>query len=155
MEQDIAVTTTRQNNRIYALDIIRGFFLIVIMINHIELYPNFFDLFTGRGRLLVSAAEGFFFMSGLLIGMVYKRRIALGMRFIFKKMWKRAFVLYIASVFFTLLFTLLAVHFNHPSIKDGLVDVGNWPRIIWRSFALLYGYGWADFLSRFAVLMFL
>jgi hypothetical protein len=100
-------TAVQAKKRILAFDILRGFFLIVILINHIELYPNFFDLFTGRGRLLVSAAEGFFFMSGLLVGMVYKRRIALGMKFIFKKMWKRAFVLYLASVFFTLLFTFL------------------------------------------------
>jgi hypothetical protein len=148
-------TALQAKKRILAFDILRGFFLIVILVNHIELYPNFFDLFTGRGRLLVSAAEGFFFMSGLLVGMVYKRRVTMGIKFIFKKMWRRAFMLYIASVFFTLLFTLLAVHFNHPSIKDGLVDIGNWPRIIWRSFALLYGYGWADFLSRFAILMFL
>jgi hypothetical protein len=148
-------STGEAKKRILAFDILRGFFLVVILVNHIELYPNFFDLFTGRGRLLVSAAEGFFFMSGLLVGMVYKRRITLGMKFIFKKMWKRAFMLYIASVFFTLLFTFLAVHFNHPSIKDGVADSINWPRIVRRSFALLYGFGWADFLSRFAILMLL
>jgi hypothetical protein len=151
----IATQTDQAKKRILAFDILRGFFLIVILINHIELYPNFYDLFTGRGRLLVSAAEGFFFMSGLLVGMVYKRRVALGMKFIFRKMWRRALVLYLGSVFFTLFFTAIAVYFNHPSIKDGIADAINWPSIILRSFALMYGFGWADFLSRFAVLMFL
>src|SRR3954468_12253264 len=105
MEQDVSVTNTVKKDRIVSFDILRGYFLIVILINHIELYPSGFDLFTGRGRLLVSAAEGFFFMFGLLVGMVYKRRLALGMRFIFQKMWKRALQLYIGSVTLTLLFT--------------------------------------------------
>ncbi len=71
MSQDITTEQpTPTTKRIRAFDILRGYFLIVILINHIELYPSFFDFFTGRGRLLVSAAEGFFFMSGLLVGMV-------------------------------------------------------------------------------------
>ena len=143
------------NQRLKALDILRGYFLVVILINHIELYPSGFDLFTGRGRLLVSAAEGFFFMSGLLVGMVYKRRLHLGLRFIFLKMWKRAAQLYIGSVVLTLLFTALAVYLNHPYIKDGLFAVTDWPHIIKETILLRYGFGWADFLDRFAILMLL
>src|SRR5581483_7644873 len=109
-EQDIAVTG--KTKRILALDLIRGYFLLVIAINHIELYPNGYDLFTGKGRLFVSAAEGFFFMSGLLIGMVYRRRLQLGMKFVFKKMWKRALQLYVGSVVTTLLFVGWAVASN-------------------------------------------
>jgi hypothetical protein len=154
MEQDIAVTTNT-NNRIYALDIIRGLFLIVILINHIEMYPNLFDLFTGRGRLLVSAAEGFFFMSGLLVGMVYRRRLSLGMKFVFTKMWKRAGELYIGSILLTLLFTYAAIYFKHTTIKDGIPDVINWSHIFKETVFMRYGYGWADFLDRFAILMFL
>ncbi len=154
MNEDIALSS-RKSNRIVAIDIMRGFFLIVILINHIELYPSFFDFFTGRGRLLVSAAEGFFFMSGLLVGMVYKRRIAYGMKFIFKKMWRRAAELYLASIFFTLLFTAAAIYLKHPNIKDGLPDVISWPNILKETVLLRYGFGWADFLDRFAILMFL
>jgi len=154
MDQDFAVTT-KQNQRIISLDIIRGFFLAVILVNHIELYPNFFDLFTGRGRLFVSAAEGFFFMSGLLVGMVYKRRLDRGMKFIFTKMRRRAIELYAGSVFFTILFTWLAITFSHPSIKDGLYPITDWPHIISNSFLMRYNFGWADFLDRFALMMFL
>jgi len=143
------------SNRIIALDIIRGMFLVIILINHIEMYPSFFDLFTGRGRLLVSAAEGFFFMSGLLVGMVYKRRIANGMKFIFAKMWRRAAELYIASVILTLLFTAAAIIFNHTGIKEGIYTTTNWPSIIRDTLLMKYGFGWADFLDRFAILMFL
>jgi hypothetical protein len=155
MTQEIVASTNEKSKRIRALDIIRGIFLIVILVNHIELYPSFFDFLTGRGRLLVSAAEGFFFMSGLLVGMVYRRRLQMGMKFIFKKMWGRAAKLYAGSVVLTLLFTAVAVYFNHPSIKDGLAETIDWPHIILQTLALRYGFGWADFLMRFAILMLL
>jgi len=155
LDQDITLATQPGSQRIRAFDIIRGYFLVVILIDHIELYPSGWDLFTGRGRLLVSAAEGFFFMSGLLVGLVYRRRIAQGMKFIFAKMWRRAVELYIASVFFTLLYTVTAVFLNHPSVKDGLYTIINWPHIIKETLLMRYGYGWADFLDRFAILMFM
>jgi len=154
MDQDFTLTT-QQTKRIISLDIIRGFFLAVIMVNHIEMYPNFFDLFTGRGRLLVSAAEGFFFMSGLLVGMVYRRRLAYGMKFIFKKMWTRAAELYVGSILLTLLFTAAAIYLSHPHIKDGLYPVTDWPGITKNTILMRYGFGWADFLDRFAIMMLL
>lgn len=151
--EDITLNVAVSPHRIAALDLIRGFFLILILIDHIELYPDGFDYFTGRGRLFVSAAEGFFFMSGLLVGMVYRRRIAQGMKFIFKRMWSRALELYLASIFFTLFFTALAVYTNHETIKYGLYNVINWPHILKETITMRYGYGWADFLDRFALLM--
>lgn len=154
MDQDFTLTT-QPSKRIISLDVLRGFFLAVILVNHIEMYPNLFDLFTGRGRLLVSAAEGFFFMSGLLVGMVYRRRLAYGMKFIFKKMWKRAAELYLGSVFLTLLFTAAAIYLSHPHIKDGLYPVIDWPEIFKNTLLMRYGYGWADFLDRFAIMMLL
>ncbi len=153
--EDITVNVKVSSQRLVALDIIRGLFLIMIMIDHIELYPDGFDYFTGRGRLFVSAAEGFFFMSGLLVGMVYRRRLAQGMKSIFKKMWSRALELYIGSIFFTLLFTAAAVFSNHTNIKYGLYSVIDWPHIIKETIMMRYGYGWADFLDRFALLMFI
>jgi len=150
-ETDVAVSG--KTNRIVALDLIRGYFLAVIMINHIELYPNGLDFFTGKGRLFVSAAEGFFFMSGLLVGMVYKRRLHLGMKFIFTKMWKRAVQLYVGSVILTLLYAAWALASNHPAIKYGLPEPVNWNWIIKETLLMRFGFGWADFLMRFAILM--
>ena len=139
--------------RIIALDFLRGFFLLVILIDHIELYPSGYDLFTGRGRLMVSAAEGFFFMSGLLLGLVYRKRLAKGMRFIFKRMWLRGLELYILSVGLTLLFTAAAFYLTHDFIKDGLYQSHNWREIITQTLQMRYSFGWADFLTRFAKLM--
>ena len=151
-DSDIAVSAPA-SKRLLSIDIIRGFLLLVIMVSHIELPPNFYDFFTGRGRLFVSAAEGFFFMSGLLVGMVYKRKLDKGMKFIFKKMWGRAAELYIGSVILTLSVSFVVAKTNHFYIKEGLPNPVDWSHIIYQTLLLRFEYGWADFLGRFAILM--
>ncbi|HET6863986.1 MAG TPA: OpgC domain-containing protein [Candidatus Saccharimonadales bacterium] len=143
-----------KTQRILTLDLLRGFFLLVIMIDHIELYPNLWDFFTGKGRLWVSAAEGFFFMSGLLIGMMYKRRLHLGMKFIFRKMWTRAAQLYLVGVGFTLLYVSWVVFTHHAPVKDSLPLPFPWHHYLVQALLMRFTYGWADFLVRFALLMF-
>ncbi len=123
------------------------------MIDHIELYPNGWDIFTGKGRLWVSAAEGFFFMSGLLIGMIYRRRLAFGLRLIFLKMWRRALELYVAGVGLTLLFVAWVEFTHHPPIKDTLPSPFPWHQDIVQTLLTHFTYGWADFLVHFAILM--
>ena len=150
-ESDIAIAG--KTKRILSLDLLRGFFLIVIMIDHVELYPNGWDFLTGKGRLWVSAAEGFFFMSGLLIGMMYKRRLHLGMKFIFKKMWTRAAELYVAGVTLTLIFLCWVEFTHHAPIKDSLPSPLPWHHILAQTFLMRFTYGWGDFLTRFALLM--
>jgi hypothetical protein len=149
------VTVSGKSRRILTLDLLRGFFLLVIMIDHVELYPSGWDLITGRGRLWVSAAEGFFFMSGLLIGMIYKRRLHLGMKFIFKKMWTRALELYAAGLAFTFLFLCWVEFTHHAPIKDMLPSPFPWHHYIGEALLMRFTYGWADFLVRFALLMFI
>jgi hypothetical protein len=154
VENDVVIKSkVPKSQRIKAFDLIRGFFLLVIMIDHIELYPNFFDFATGKGRLWSSAAEGFFFLSGLLIGMVYKRRLALGMKFIFKKMWLRAAELYVVGVGLTFVFLAWVEFTHHAPIKDALPSPFPWHHFIYESLLMRFTYGWADFLVRFAILM--
>ena len=154
VEEDIVIRDkVPRSQRILAFDLLRGFFLLVIMIDHIELYPNGWDFFTGKGRLWVSAAEGFFFMSGLLIGMIYRRRLALGMKFIFKKMWRRAAELYVAGVGFTFLYLAWVEFTHHAPIKDALPSPFPWHHYIGQALLMRFTYGWADFLVRFAILM--
>lgn len=154
VEEDVVIRSkVPRSQRILAFDLIRGFFLLVIMVDHIELYPNGWDFFTGKGRLWVSAAEGFFFMSGLLIGMIYRRRMALGMKFIFRKMWTRAAELYIAGVALTFLFLAWVEFTHHAPIKDTLPSPFPWHHFIGEAFLMRFTYGWADFLVRFAILM--
>jgi hypothetical protein len=153
-ENDIVIRAkTQPSKRILAFDLIRGFFLLVIMVDHVELYPSLFDFFTGKGRLWVSAAEGFFFLSGLLIGMIYRRRLGLGMKFIFRKMWTRAAELYVAGVSLTFLFLAWVEFTHHAPIKDTLPSPFPWHHYIAEALLMRFTYGWADFLVRFAILM--
>lgn len=149
-----SISSQTASRRIIAFDVLRGLMLAIMLVDHIELYPSLFDMFTGRGRLFVSAAEGFFFLSGLLVGMVYKRRIALGMKFIFKKMWIRSAELYVLAAITTLGYAFWAVTAGKASIKYGLPNPVDWGNIIHETLLLRYGFGWADFLMRFSILMF-
>lgn len=69
-------TRTGAKQRILALDYLRGFFITVIIIDHLWRWPNLFSLISGRGELWASAAEGFVIISGLLVGYIrgYKNR---------------------------------------------------------------------------------
>lgn len=153
METEEDIVVKGKTKRILAIDLLRGFFLLVIMVDHVELYPNGWDLFTGKGRLWVSAAEGFFFLSGLLIGMIYKRRIHLGMKYIFRKMWQRALELYITGTALTFMFLAWVEFTNHVPIKDTLPYPFPWHNFLEPIFRTHFTYGWADFLVHFAALM--
>lgn len=127
--------------------------LVIMLVDHIELYPSIFDYFTGRGRFFVSAAEGFFFLSGLLVGMVYRKRIARGARFVFARMWLRAAELYFLAAITTIGYALWATWANSTTIKYGLPNPADWGDLIKQTLLLKYGWGWADFLMRFCILM--
>ena len=73
--QKISDNSEQKLQRIDTIDIIRGYFLFVIIIDHLARFFGFFDLFTGGGRQWVSAAEGFFFISGMMIGLVRAKKL--------------------------------------------------------------------------------
>lgn len=144
-----------QSERIISLDLLRGFFLVVIVIDHLFRFPSLFEIFTGRGQLWVSAAEGFFIISGLLIGYIYKKGIIDTPRAVFLKIWKRAAKLYLLSIGLTMIFTAWGWVLNSPDVKMGIWPIGvNPPLMFIRTFSLQYVYGWADFLPFYAVFMF-
>ena len=57
------------------LDFLRGYFVFVMTINHLEMFPAWTSVLTGANRLWISAAVGFIIVSGLVMGMLYRRRI--------------------------------------------------------------------------------
>lgn len=147
------MAVAKASQRIVAFDLLRGFFLIVVIIDHVELFPSGFDLISGRGQLWVSAAEGFFFLSGLLVGMIYRKKMLQGMKLVFRKLWGRALLLYVCSVSLTLFFTAWALwHGNAESIKYAAATHMGWDTV-WQTLQLKYVYGWSDFLSYYVVFM--
>ena len=135
----------------------RGYFLAVILLNHLQYYPSGLDIFTGRGALYVSTAEGFFAVSGIVLGIIRGRKL---IEAPFRKaavfLFKRSFQLYLTSIVLTILFTLFGQLFlNSEGLKYGIFT--NWSNIwdlLWKTFTLQYTYGWADFLRFYAIFLF-
>lgn len=141
--------------RILALDLLRGYFLLVIIVDHLFRFPSLFEALTGRGQLWVSAAEGFFIISGLLVGYIYKEKIITSPRLVLSKIWRRAGKLYLLSIGLTLLFTVWGWVLNSVDVKLGIWPLGFNPGLmIIKTLTLQYVYGWADFLPFYAVFLF-
>jgi hypothetical protein len=146
-----------KSERILTFDLLRGYFLAVILFNHLEYYPSGLELFTGKSILYVSTAEGFFAVSGIVLGIVRGRKlINQPLSTAIKLLWKRAFQLYLTSIVLTLLFTIVGQFFlNNPGLKYGIyTDWSNWADLVWQTITLHYTYGWADFLRMYAVFLF-
>jgi hypothetical protein len=143
------------HKHILTLDLLRGFFLAVILVDHLYRFPNLWVIFTGEGKLWVSAAEGFFIISGLLVGYIYGPKILNNLWGTFIKLWRRAGKLYLCSISLTLLFTLWGQFLPADNIKSGIWVGSGWLNLIYKTIALKYVYGWADFLTYYAVFMLL
>lgn len=140
--------------RIHAFDLLRGYFLIVILLNHLYYYPSGLDILTGRGALYASTAEGFFVISGIVLGIVRGRKL-IDKPFVLgaKLLLKRSLQLYLTSVILALIFTFIAWLFvGSPGLKVGALPA-NTPilEVIWKIASYQHLYGWADFLRQYAI----
>jgi len=154
------VVTKQPSSRIATFDLLRGYFLIVILCNHLDLYPNLFAPLTGEGILYVSAAEGFFLISGIVLGIVRGRKlIHRPFSEPARKLLTRSMQLYITSVVLTLAFTLIAwvlSGIGTEGVKYGAyAPRGDILGLIWNTITYQYTYGWADFLRHYAMFIFL
>lgn len=148
------------HKRIVTFDLLRGFFILVIIIDHIQRWPGIFDWFTGQGRLWVSAAEGFILISGIMIGLIrgYKDR-SLPLFTVTKKLWKRAFILYIwaaiGSILAFYIYTKWQTNYQ-PYPPPGLSSFGGdttWPSVIKQVLGYSGVFGYSGFLGLYAVFL--
>ncbi|MDB5183722.1 MAG: hypothetical protein JWO07_403 [Candidatus Saccharibacteria bacterium] len=143
----------KQNReRILALDLLRGAFLIEIICAHIGWRPSLITFISGGDGLFASAAEGFFTISGLLVGYLYGPRILKDRKKTFQKIWKRAWLLYCLATFFTLFYTAWAVSEPNSAAYHTIYTREPW-RFLVDTFTLRYAFGWAEFLNRYALFM--
>lgn len=150
------VKSEGKSSRILAFDLLRGYFVISLILNHLQRFPNGLDWVTMRGQLFVSAAEGFFAVSGIILGIVRGAKLrSQPFSIAAKLLLARGIQLYVWSIGLTLLFTVIGWHFlEAPRLKDGIYPLeggGGWWELIWRTATLHYTYGWADFLRFYAV----
>lgn len=66
----------RDGARDLRIDFLRGLAVFAMVANHLGGEPSMLYAVTGGNHFLFSAAEGFVFISGLVMGIVYARRIA-------------------------------------------------------------------------------
>jgi hypothetical protein len=138
------------SSRIMALDYLRGYFIAVIIIDHLWRWPNLFQYATGRGELWVSAAEGFVIVSGLLVGYIhgYKKRLQ-PLAPLSIKLIKRGLMLYLWMWITTIL--LVAITWQLAP-KGGMayipVPIGDWHTLI----HLMLGFNYAHSLTHFLYL---
>lgn len=144
--------------RIATFDLLRGYFLVSIILNHLDWYPSGLDWVAVRGSLFVSAAEGFFLISGILLGIVRGRKLLKKpFRVVAQLVLHRGAVLYITSIVLMLLFTFIGWHFlDNPGLKPGIRPPDqSLTDILMGALSFQYLYGWADFLRLYAIFLFM
>ena len=145
----------KKQNRLETLDHLRGFFIIVIIIDHLARWPTMLHIFTGKALLWVTAAEGFVAISGLLVGYVrgYKNR-ALPFKIVSFKLLKRAGLLYIwsliASIAYVAMIWYVPLNGGSPSTP---MAVGDWATFLTQLITMQYTFVWVHFLTLYALFL--
>jgi len=145
----------KKTNRLETLDHLRGFFIIVIIIDHLARWPTMLHIFTGKALLWVTAAEGFVAISGLLVGYVrgYKNR-TLPFKNVSFKLLKRAALLYIwsliASIAYVAIIWYLPLDGGAPSTP---MAVGDWATFLTQLVTMQYTFVWVHFLTLYALFL--
>ena len=144
--------------RLEALDGMRGYFLVFMMLNHLTFQGGYRLVKLNHGELgYVQDAQGFVFLSGLLVGMVYaghmkKRGYEAGAR----KVRLRAFELWRWAVFCLLALGVLALLLPGPQSywKDWLWQLADGdPGFAVAAALLLYQPTYLDILPQYIVYM--
>ncbi len=149
---------TVPSRRIVELDLLRGFFIVVIILDHLQFWPSPLQYITGQGRLWVSAAEGFFLISGLLIGYLraYKG-VHTPLKKLGRKLLERAGMLWFWCVFITLIVLQLSVLLpGDGSLLPKLPDAGQTTSLAvyaWNIVTMNYASDWIYFLRLYAIML--
>lgn len=149
------------SKRILVFDYIRGYLMLVILIDHLNIYPSIFQYITGRGQMWVTAAEGFFFISGIMVGLIRGGQYIKSKDLVpvAKKLAARSWRLYLYYVFFTILSVLIAlllIKLNLGTLKtEDVMTSKGISRTFWNIIQLSAGYGYVNFLKYYAVYMIL
>jgi hypothetical protein len=142
-------------SRVIALDYLRGFFILVIIADHLWRWPNLFQFVSGRGELWASAAEGFVIISGLLVGYIrgFKdREKPLGA--VSTKLVKRGVMLYIWMVITTLVLVGVSWALNFKgAIAYVPIPAGHWNELIVNILQFNYVHTLTHFLYLYAIFL--
>src|SRR5205823_10521200 len=135
------------------LDLLRGFCVFAMIVDHIG-GSSWLYAFTGGNRWLVSAAEGFVFLSGLTMGLVYREKLRrYGLRAATRAALRRAGTLYLLTVALTLSFTALARLTDLAVCADRALATGEPAELLLGALTLHYTYHGSDILALYTLLV--
>lgn len=107
------------------LDVLRGCLVVAMLVDHLG-GESWLFLITGGNRFFVSAAEGFVFLSGLVMGLVYARLIARdGLGAATRRALRRAATLYGWAVLLGVGFQVVS-HWAGASWAESLDDLAGY-----------------------------
>ena len=86
---------TSGTNRLLVLDTLRGLMLVLLAFDH---YGGAIRNITYEPLGFVSAAEGFIFLAGLMLGLLYVKKMAVTPRLVTEKLLGRTFKIYLTYV---------------------------------------------------------
>lgn len=135
------------------IDIIRGLCIVSMVFAHVAL--------GGYGHKITHAAVwydgamGFVLLSGLVVGMVYRKVVArVGMRGATTKAWKRARLVYLAHLAICVLAFVIAAAFPfRDEVYASVADLGGWWQAVLASLALQINPPQAAILSLYVILL--
>lgn len=144
--------------RLEILDGLRGYFLTFMMLNHMVFTGGYRLVRINHGELgYVQDAQGFVFLSGLLVGMVYGRRMRRnGFSRTASKIWKRAFEIYRYAIACLIVVVALAAFLPNASEvwRPWLWELGDHDPVFMVSAALmLFQPTYMDILPQYVAYM--
>lgn len=137
------------------LDLLRGFCVFAMIVDHIGGSSWLYAL-TGGNAGPITAAEGFVFLSGLVLGIVSRRRVARdGLEAAISAALARAWTLYALTAVLTLIFIGLTVGTRLSLWVDrGLLgEIGSWPELVASVLLLRFTWHGTDILALYALLL--
>jgi len=148
-------TTDFADRRDLRVDLLRGFCIFAMVVDHFGGESWLYAL-TGGNRFYVSAAEGFIFISGFVMGQAYRRkRDRSGLVNAMGDALLRARTLYIATVLLTLIFSVLYLYTDIAlwTGRDFGLGIDSLSEITVGALTLHYTYHGTDILAMYTLLV--
>jgi len=137
------------------LDLLRGFCVFAMIVDHVGGASWLYAL-TGGNTGPVTAAEGFVFLSGLVLGIVSRRRVTRdGLQAAIRSSLSRAWTLYALTTALTLSFIGLTVGTDLALWVERslLAQIESWPDLIASVVLLRFTWHGTDILALYAILL--
>ena len=148
-------TSDFANRRDLRVDLLRGFCIFAMVVDHFG-GDSWLYAVTGGNRFYVSAAEGFIFISGFIMGQAYRaKRDRSGLPAAMGDALKRARTLYLATVAMTLIFSALYLYTDIAlwTGRDFGLGIDSWQEILVAALTLHYTYHGTDILAMYTILL--